>query len=269
MKKIEKEKIFDYPFTIRPLSKEEGSGYLIEFPDLPGCMSDGETIEEALKNGYDSVFSWINAFRDSNRSSVRIIPIPEIFRGENISIVPMSLTHADGLFKAAQPKEIWTWLPWKPFQSKGDVLTWMRDGLNKNNQIPFTIFSSSNTIIGSTRYLEIDKKNRSLEIGSTWLNPNYWNASINSECKYLLLQHVFETLEFNRVQLKTDVRNIRSQKAIEKLGAKKEGVLRSSMLLPDGYRRDSVYYSILREEWFEDIKQKLRTIRAPNEEKNG
>ena len=115
---------------------------------------------------------------------------------------------------------------------------------------PFAIIDrASGTLVGSTRYYDISQTNRSLEIGSTWLTPRAWRTAVNTECKYLLLKHCFESLGTIRVQLKTDSRNLRSQKAIERLGASKEGILRNHMILPNGYIRDSVYYSIIEQEW--------------------
>ena len=102
---------------------------------------------------------------------------------------------------------------------------------------------------GATRYLNIVPKDRGLEIGGTWYGNEFQRTAVNTECKYLLLRHAFETLGAIRVQLKTDSLNLRSQKAIERLGAQKEGVLRNHMILPDGRYRHSVFYSILDTEW--------------------
>jgi len=113
--------------------------------------------------------------------------------------------------------------------------------------------------VGSTRFLNISIQNRNLEIGSTWLSPTVWRTRINTECKYLLLKHCFETLGTIRVQLKTDSRNVRSQRSIERLGAVKEGVLRNHMIMPDGYLRDSVVYSIIDKEWVQ-VKNKLESM---------
>lgn len=114
-------------------------------------------------------------------------------------------------------------------------------------------------LAGSTRYLDISWAHRSLEIGWTWLAPEWWGRAVNLECKRILLAHAFERLDCVRVQLKTDARNLRSQKAIERLGAVREGVLRHHRILPDGYRRDSVYYSILSAEW-PMVKERLDSI---------
>ncbi len=97
--------------------------------------------------------------------------------------------------------------------------------------------------------MSIVPKNRGLEIGLSWLAHSVQRTAVNTECKYLLLQHAFETLRAIRVQIKTDSRNLTSQRAIERLGASKEGILRNHVIMPDGYYRHSVYYSILDSEW--------------------
>jgi len=190
----------------------------------------------------------------------KAIKIPDTLIGRRVSVSPMQISHAEGLFNASRHESIWALLPHEPFESVKAVENWIKKALKEKSQIAFTTFNASQKIIGSTRYLDIQPEHRMLEIGWTWLNPEYWGTHANRECKYLLLQYAFETLKYNRVQFKTDIRNVRSQKSIERLGAKKEGVLRSSMLLPDGYRRDSAYYSILVEEWHGHVKSKLQTL---------
>jgi len=100
-----------------------------------------------------------------------------------------------------------------------------------------------------TRYLNIEEPHRKLEIGSTWYEPSVWAGAVNPECKLLLMRHAFERLGFNRVEYKTDLRNARSRAAILKLGAKQEGILRKHMIMADGHVRDSVYFSVIDEEW--------------------
>jgi N-acetyltransferase len=123
--------------------------------------------------------------------------------------------------------------------------------------LPFVVTHlESGRIAGATRYLNIMPHDRGLEIGGTWYGVDSQRTAVNTECKYLLLTHAFESLGCIRVQLKTDSRNERSQKAIERIGAKKEGILRNHMILPDGVIRHSVYYSILESEWG-DVKKRL------------
>ncbi|HEY3993517.1 MAG TPA: GNAT family protein, partial [Ktedonobacteraceae bacterium] len=116
--------------------------------------------------------------------------------------------------------------------------------------LPFTIIDRArDRAVGQTRYLSIASKDYGLEIGWTWLAPAVQRSGINTECKYLLLSHAFEELGAIRIQLKTHHLNLKSQRAIERLGASKEGVLRNHMIMPDGSYRHSVYYSIIASEW--------------------
>lgn len=120
----------------------------------------------------------------------------------------------------------------------------------RGTQIPFVVVYKTNSrIIGSSRYLDLSETHKTLEIGWTWYHPDYWRTSVNTETKFLMLQYAFEELGMNRVQFNTDARNIRSQTAIARLGAKKEGVLRKHRIIADGYVRDTVVFSILKEEW--------------------
>jgi RimJ/RimL family protein N-acetyltransferase len=119
-------------------------------------------------------------------------------------------------------------------------------------QFPFVIINKqTNKIIGSTRFLDIQSEHKKLEIGWTWLAPEYWSSEINPECKLLLLTHCFENLNAVRVQFKTDENNIRSRKAIEKIGGKLEGIMRNDMIRENGTLRNSALYSILANEWNE------------------
>jgi RimJ/RimL family protein N-acetyltransferase len=144
-----------------------------------------------------------------------------------------------------------------------DMRGWVREILSraeKGTDLPFVaIHLASGRLAGTTRYLNIMPGDRGLEVGGTWYGLEFQRTPVNTECKYLLLRHAFETLGCIRVQLKTDLRNERSQKAIERIGAKKEGVLRNHMILPDGRIRHSVFYSILDSEW-SDVKKNLEAM---------
>lgn len=118
------------------------------------------------------------------------------------------------------------------------------------HELAFAVYHKTlGRFVGMTRYLAIEPAHRKLEIGSTWYEPAVWAGPVNPECKYLLMRHAFETLKFHRVEFKTDRRNARSRAAILKLGAKQEGILRKHMVVADGYVRDSVYFSVIDEEW--------------------
>ena len=146
--------------------------------------------------------------------------------------------------------------------TEADMRNWVMDIMNRGlrgTDLPFAVIDlASGRVAGATRYLNVMPNDRGLEIGGTWYGLDFQRTAINTECKYLLMSHAFETLHAIRVQLKTDSRNERSQNAIERLGAKKEGVLRNHMILPDGYFRHSVFYSILDTEW-PDVKKNLET----------
>lgn len=181
---------------------------------------------------------------------------PATLMGQAVRLEPLSTKHAPDLYTAGQDPDIWTYLadPSEPFASEQAALTWVEHALGEERasvRIPFAIVHQTlGRAIGSTSYFyETRWANATLEIGSTWLNPSYFRTRVNTECKLLLLTHAFETLKAIRVELMTDVRNLRSQKAIERLGATKEGVYRAHMLRNSGFRRDSVYYSILDNEW--------------------
>ncbi len=118
------------------------------------------------------------------------------------------------------------------------------------SQYPFAVLhKGKNEIVGSTRFLDISTANKSAEIGFTWYHPSVWRTNVNTQCKYLMLTHAFDNWKLNRVFFKTDLRNIRSQEAIARLGAVKEGVLRQDRMISDGHIRDTVYFGILKEEW--------------------
>ncbi len=120
----------------------------------------------------------------------------------------------------------------------------------RGTELPFVIIDrTTGRPCGSTRYLEIQPVNRSLEIGWTWYSRRVQRTSINTECKLMLMRHAFETLGCVRVQLRTDARNARSQAAIRRLGAQYEGTFRRSRILWDGYIRDSVFFSVISDEW--------------------
>jgi len=184
---------------------------------------------------------------------------PVTLEGERVRLVPIGPEHAEGLYEAAQAPEIWAYMPY-PIDSLEKARFFIDSALKSQEQgtdLVFTIIDKeTDRIIGSTRYLEIVPSCRNLEIGWTWYTPAVWRSRVNSECKYLLLRHAFETLDCIRVQFKTDSRNERSQNAISRLGAVREGTLRNHRILADGYIRDSVYFSILDREWF-DVKERL------------
>jgi N-acetyltransferase len=118
------------------------------------------------------------------------------------------------------------------------------------SQFPFIIFDKhQGKFAGSTRFMNISNKDLRLEIGSTWIGQAFQGTGLNKACKFLLLSYAFETLEFERVELRADERNTKSRRAIEKIGGQYEGISRSHTVMPDGYRRDTVYYGLLKNDW--------------------
>ena len=188
---------------------------------------------------------------------------PVVLQGKHVRLEPMTEAHAPALTEIGIGQPFWDFMVYGPINTVDDMRNWVLDILaraEKGTDLPFVaIHLASGRIAGATRYLNIMPNDRGLEIGGTWYGPEFQRTAVNTECKYLLLQHAFETLGCIRVQLKTDSRNERSQKAIERIGAVKEGVLRNHMILPDGYYRHSVYYSILDTEW-PQVKKRLEEI---------
>lgn len=178
---------------------------------------------------------------------------PVTLVGRYVRLEPLSMSHVADLAVVGLDKDIWHYMRYGRVETVEDLRGWVGYILElqaKGNDLPFAVIHlASMSAVGCTRYLDIDRSNRSLEIGGTWYGKAYQGTLVNTECKYLLFKHAFETFEAVRVWLKTDQRNLRSQRAIEKLGAIKEGVLRNHMILPDGHIRDSVVYSLIPQEW--------------------
>jgi RimJ/RimL family protein N-acetyltransferase len=179
-------------------------------------------------------------------------PQPVTLQGHHVVLEPIAERHAAGLFQAASDSRIWDYMMDGPFGTLADMEAYVRRVLERAaaGDVPFAIVRRADgRAVGSTRYFAIERAHRGLEIGHTWLDSACWRTALNTECKYLLLRHAFEDLGAIRVQLKTDLRNARSQQAIARLGAVREGVLRKHMIVKDGYQRDTVMFSITDTEW--------------------
>ncbi len=178
---------------------------------------------------------------------------------------PLSLSHAPGLLEAARDESIWTFMPYAGPRDEPEVHAYIQRALDAaaaGSERPFAIVHRpSGRVAGSTRYMEIRRADRALEIGATWVGAPWRRTGLNTECKYLLLRHAFETLGAVRVQLKTDARNQRSRAAILRIGASYEGRLRRHRLVRDGFVRDTVYYSVIAEEW-PDVRSRLEAMIA-------
>lgn len=188
---------------------------------------------------------------------------PVVLTGKHVRLEPMTEEHTPGMAEIGVGQPFWHFMVYGNINSVEDMHRWVLDLLSraqKGTDLPFVaIHLESGRVAGATRYLNIMPQDRGLEIGGTWYGPEFQRTPVNTECKYLLLCHAFETLGCIRVQLKTDLRNERSQKAIERIGAVKEGILRNHMILPDGHIRHSVFYSILDTEWPE-VKKRLEEM---------
>ena len=190
---------------------------------------------------------------------------PVLLEGASVRLEPLSIEHAQGLYNRGQTREDWAFLPRPSFVDLADTRQWIHDALATPGQVPFAIVESGKgRPVGSTRYLNIRPEHRSLEIGWTWLGSEWQRTAINTQTKLLLLSHAFEQLGCLRVEFKTDARNERSQRALERLGAQREGVLRNHMLVQDSHMRDSMYFSIIVAEWPE-IKQQLQKLAKPRQ----
>jgi RimJ/RimL family protein N-acetyltransferase len=183
---------------------------------------------------------------------------PIMLEGTQVILLPMQESHISALVEAASDPAIFAYMT--PLLQPSAVEQFVRQALDEQKAglgIPYSVYDKqSDSFVGSTRLFDYSTANRHVEIGYTWYNPRVWRTRINTECKYLLLQHCFETLDLLRVQLKTDLRNERSQAAITRIGAQKEGTLRQHRVLHDGYVRDTVMFSIIAREW-PDVKLRL------------
>ena len=181
-------------------------------------------------------------------------PQPITLTGRHVRLEPLALAHAPDLLPAALADlGIWQWLPVEPPTTPAGMEAYIQTALDSQRDGSTLAFAqisrASGRAVGSTRYLNISRRDRGLEIGWTWLGKPWQRTGINTEAKYLLLRHAFEDLGAVRVQLKTDGRNIQSQTAIARIGAVREGVLRRHMLVRAGHIRDTVMFSIVDDEW--------------------
>ena len=177
---------------------------------------------------------------------------PVTLTGTVLTLEPLDERHAPDLFAAMQDEEVCRYLAWPPPKALDETLALVRDARDlvarRQSIVWAQVWNATGRAIGSTRLLDVRPADRQVEIGSTFLARDFWRTPANTESKYLLLAYCFERLECVRVALKTDGRNVRSQEAIARLGAVREGVLRRHMNVR-GYQRDTVYFSILDTEW--------------------
>jgi N-acetyltransferase len=178
-------------------------------------------------------------------------PEPVTLRGEHVRVEPLSPAHEAGLVEAVKDGELWrlwyTLVP-KPEGMAAEIAR--RLGLQaKGSMCPFTVFDADGRIAGMTTYMNVDAVNKRVEIGSTWYAKRVQRGALNTECKKLLLAHAFDTLQCIAVEFRTHRFNMQSRRAIERLGAQLDGMLRSHQVSPDGALRDTAVYSIIAAEW--------------------
>ena len=180
-------------------------------------------------------------------------PTPITLAGKHVELQPLSAAHRADLFEAAQEPDIWLYMPTPQPASEADVQAFIDRALQHVERREAVVFAvidrRTGRAVGSTRYSDIARNDRGLEIGWTWLGRSARRTPINTECKYLLLRHGFEDHDALRVQLKCDDRNERSKAAILRIGATFEGVLRCHRVMWDGFLRDSAYFSVVHTDW--------------------
>lgn len=178
-------------------------------------------------------------------------PDPITLRGQHARLEPLSHDHREGLVEAVKDGELSKlWYTAIPLPENMGKEIDRRLGLQAaGSMLPFTVFDSGGTIVGMTTYMNIDATNRRVEIGSTWYGKSAQRGPLNTQCKLLLLRHAFETLNCIAVEFRTHFFNHQSRRAIERLGAKQDGILRSHQIAPNGTLRDTVVYSITAAEW--------------------
>jgi RimJ/RimL family protein N-acetyltransferase len=177
---------------------------------------------------------------------------PVTLEGRAVRLEPLTHAHHGGLCEVGLEPELWKWIPYS-VSTPDEMAAYIDKALDeqaRGTSVPFaTIDQNTSRVIGSTRYMNIEREHCRVEIGSTWIGGAWQRSAINTEAKYLLLRHAFETLGCLRVELKTDALNEKSRAAILRIGAKEEGIFRNHMVMSTGRIRHSVYYSIVEAEW--------------------
>jgi len=177
---------------------------------------------------------------------------PVILESVHVRLEPMTFNHCDRLFEIGHYDEIWA-PNGRVMKNLSDMKKYVDDAMQEladGKSVPFvTIDRQSGAIVGSTRFANIERTHRRVEIGWTWITPKFQRSYINTEAKYLMLRHAFEIWNVNRVELKTNVLNQKSRNAMLRIGAKEEGILRSHMVQENGTIRDTIYFSIIASEW--------------------
>lgn len=189
---------------------------------------------------------------------------PVALGGSVVRLEPLSLGHLAGLCRVGLDPLLWEWTTVR-IETPAAMQEYLEKALAEaeaGNAVPFaTVLAETGEVVGSTRFGALDEPSGRVEIGWTWVARPWQRSGVNTEAKFLMLRHAFEAWQCERVEFKTDRLNAVSRKAIERLGAREEGVLRNHMRVQDGRMRDTVYYSIIREEWPE-VSERLRGLLA-------
>jgi RimJ/RimL family protein N-acetyltransferase len=185
--------------------------------------------------------------------------------GRHVRLEPLSQAHQAGLSAVGLEEELWRWIP-TPVRTPEEMSAYIATALEEQARgvsLPFALIEKSSArVIGCTRYGNIDRTHHRVEIGWTWVAPGWQRTGANTEAKYLLLQHAFETFGCIRVELKTDSLNEKSRNAILRIGAREEGTFRNHMITASGRIRHTVYFSILDSEW-PAVKARLQSMMVP------
>ncbi len=177
---------------------------------------------------------------------------PVTLEGSYVRLEPLSLSHLDRLCEVGLDPELWRWTTTK-LTNREDMSEYVKTALREQSEgmaLPFvTLLNETGDVVGSTRFANIDRAHRHVEIGWTWIGVPWQRTAVNTEAKYLMLRHAFETMGCIRVEFKTDSLNERSRNALLRIGATQEGILRNHMIVHDGRYRHSVFFSIIDSEW--------------------
>lgn len=180
-----------------------------------------------------------------------VFPTDATLKGDRVQLVPLRRLHLDDLWAVGSDSELWKLNPW-PVESREEMSNYIDRALEElqaGQSRPYVTTESSGRIVGSTRFMNIVTQHRRLEIGCTWIGQQWQRSGINRAAKLLMLSAAFDEWGYDRVELKTDALNTQSRTAIARLGAVEEGTLRQHVVTRSGRVRDTVYYSIVREEW--------------------
>lgn len=173
--------------------------------------------------------------------------------GRQVRLEPLAASHHAAMERLGAEAEVWRWMTFPRADPRESVRAWcatLGAMHARGEAVAFAIVDTTRgEAVGGTVLFDYSEAHKRVEIGYTWLARPVWRTAVNTEAKYLLLRHAFEALGLNRVQLKTDARNVRSQAAIARIGGVREGVLRAHMVMPDGFVRDSVMFSVVSGEW--------------------